>query len=547
MKHYFFIIVLCYINIVYAQEANTTIVTLESDLKSAISDTEKIQAMLALGEYELDHNFSRAEYIITNALDFVEENRRSISGKYKALVHVQLGILKRRKSEYQEAISHYLKSLAYFEKEKDTANIADIYHNIGMIHKFQKDFKTSFKYLDKSIQLNTLIKNKQGLGITLLIKGSNYRTLKKIDSAEVYYNKAKNIFLDINYTKGINQVNNFLVIVYLRTNREKEAIQLSEKNIERCKKNTENLYLVNNYINISAIYYKKKEYRFAGKYVDSAIKLSKKEGFKGNLVGAYRKKSRLWYKLGNYKAAYLSQRKYKKYSDSLFNIDNTRKLQELELKYQFEQEQKEIVLAKKTETKQKWLYFCLFLLTLVSATIIGILVRRNYKNHSKIVQGELEKEQVKKLFLDKKIKDSEEETKRLIADNSMRLEFKQELLDQLKTKASNMQSLEEMKQVMSSIISKLQLQITTESKFSSIQSKIEEVNKGFDAKLRELYPKLTKTDREICTLMRLNLSIKEVATIRGSSIDAVKTARYRIRKKMNLKAGEELEYLIQSL
>ncbi|MEM6686550.1 MAG: hypothetical protein AAF617_12275, partial [Bacteroidota bacterium] len=211
------------------------------------------------------------------------------------------------------------------------------------------------------------------------------------------------------------------------------------------------------------------------------------------------------------------------------------------------QERKEIELTAKSEAEEKQFYIILLLLTLISATIIGLLVRRNFTNRAKIAQEKLEKEQAQKLLLDEKVRINEEETKRLIADNSMRLEFKQELLDQLKTETSNIQSLEEMKQTMQSLVSKLQLQIATENKLSTIQDKIEEVNKGFDTKLREAYPKLTKTDREICALMRLNLSIKEIATIRNSSIDAVKAARYRIRKKMQLSAGEELEYIIQSL
>ena len=39
--------------------------------------------------------------------------------------------------------------------------------------------------------------------------------------------------------------------------------------------NNEYLNLVNNYLSISNTYYKQKNYRIAGKYVDSAIKLSR--------------------------------------------------------------------------------------------------------------------------------------------------------------------------------------------------------------------------------------------------------------------------------
>ncbi len=533
-------------SIVYAQEIDTTIISLENNLKNAASNTEKINALLALAEYELDHNFGKTEFILQEAVQLTQKDQ-NIAPKYSALVAVQLGVLNRRKGQHAAAIKQYLQALSYFEQVKDTANIADVYHNIGVLHKFQRDYKASFEYLEKAKKLHIKLTNKQGVANAMLMIGSNYKALKKSDSSELFYARAKEMYLTINDHKSIEKVNNYLASLFIKTGKDSLALQLNRENIARSKKNNEKLSLVTNYLSISNIYYKQKNYRIAGKYVDSAIKLSKKEGFRQKLASAYSKKSRLWYRLENYKSAYLSHRKYKKYADSLFNIENTKKLQELELQYQFEKERQEITQKTAAEATQKWLYFILFLLTLVSAILASMQLKRSFKNRAKITAEKLKKEQVQKKLLDEKVKVNEEETKRLVADNSMRLEFKQELLDQLKTETAKVQSLEEMKQTMNSLISKLQLQITTENKLSSIQDKIEDVNKGFDTKLRELYPKLTKTDREICALMRLNLSIKEIATIRNSSIDAVKAARYRIRKKMNLIARQELEYIIQSL
>jgi len=61
------------------------------------------------------------------------------------------------------------------------------------------------------------------------------------------------------------------------------------------------------------------------------------------------------------------------------------------------------------------------------------------------------------------------------------------------------------------------------------------------------YPSLTKSEREVCGLLRVNLSIKEVASIRNSTIDSIKSIRYRLRKKFNLDKNVELQNFIQSL
>ncbi len=65
--------------------------------------------------------------------------------------------------------------------------------------------------------------------------------------------------------------------------------------------------------------------------------------------------------------------------------------------------------------------------------------------------------------------------------------------------------------------------------------------------LQQSYSELTKGEREVCAFLRLNLSIKEIMTIRNVSSDSVKSMRRRIRKKMNVRSEIELEKYIREL
>ena len=65
--------------------------------------------------------------------------------------------------------------------------------------------------------------------------------------------------------------------------------------------------------------------------------------------------------------------------------------------------------------------------------------------------------------------------------------------------------------------------------------------------IKSLHPNLSKTDTEICSLIRIGLSRKEVANLRNTSLDAVKTARFRLKKKLNLSAEEALDDYINTL
>lgn len=64
-----------------------------------------------------------------------------------------------------------------------------------------------------------------------------------------------------------------------------------------------------------------------------------------------------------------------------------------------------------------------------------------------------------------------------------------------------------------------------------------EVNISFYKNLKGKYPKLTKNEKKLCAFIKLNMDTKDIASLLGVSVRGVETARYRLRKKMNLKQG----------
>ena len=67
----------------------------------------------------------------------------------------------------------------------------------------------------------------------------------------------------------------------------------------------------------------------------------------------------------------------------------------------------------------------------------------------------------------------------------------------------------------------------------------------FSAQLLDLHPELTAYDLKLCQLVRLNLSSKEIAAMLNISPASVNTARYRLRKRLQLREDQDLnKYLI---
>lgn len=66
-------------------------------------------------------------------------------------------------------------------------------------------------------------------------------------------------------------------------------------------------------------------------------------------------------------------------------------------------------------------------------------------------------------------------------------------------------------------------------------------------RLRTLCPKVTRTDEQLCILIMLKQSNEEIARILGISRSSVLKNRYRLRVKLNLPEGIDLDAEIQRL
>jgi DNA-binding CsgD family transcriptional regulator len=68
---------------------------------------------------------------------------------------------------------------------------------------------------------------------------------------------------------------------------------------------------------------------------------------------------------------------------------------------------------------------------------------------------------------------------------------------------------------------------------------------NFMQKITAVYPDLKRNDLKLCAYLRMGLSSKEMASLLNTSVRSVETARYRLRKKLNMDSGENLLNFIQ--
>ena len=72
----------------------------------------------------------------------------------------------------------------------------------------------------------------------------------------------------------------------------------------------------------------------------------------------------------------------------------------------------------------------------------------------------------------------------------------------------------------------------------------EKLNSEFKKRLLHNYPNLTTNEIRLCTLIRINLTTKEIASLLNISPKSVEMSRYRLRKKLKVNKDENLSIII---
>lgn len=128
----------------------------------------------------------------------------------------------------------------------------------------------------------------------------------------------------------------------------------------------------------------------------------------------------------------------------------------------------------------------------------------------------------------------------------------QEVLSTIKQKNKLIESIEKEKSELKdehTLQGELQkdLAISIQEDWDVFSQYFRDQHQGFYTSLKEISPDLTNNELRMCSLAKMRLSVKEIASILYLSIDAVKSGRYRIRKKLNIDGDVELSDFLNTL
>ena len=273
-----------------------------------------------------------------------------------------------------------------------------------------------------------------------------------------------------------------------------------------------------------------------------------------NYLGA---KEQLLLKQNRIEAAYLTLKQIKNYSDSLRQISDTADkkwreelnditLDRVALNFEIERIQKENKI--KSQRSRLWIS------GLVSSIFIIILLflffsrkqhLENTRKEKLLVEQKLENEALKVNQLHSEIISKKRDLSDFAINLTQNQEWAKKVFERLKLiKNSN---LKERTKLLDELSEHIENKVTIDNNTKDFFERLEKLSDSFFSKLSEDHPNLSKTEIRLCSLIRLKMDSRSIATLQNITLASLNTSRYRLRKKLELSEDDDLDLFIQNI
>ena len=415
---------------------------------------------------------------------------------------------------------------------------------IGNIYNGLSKNKKALEYYLRTLEAAKKINSKQGLAASNGNIGMVYLELGKLDLSSKYLKKSIQLYQEIENSYGLSTSYGNLAIVYSKKGNAKKALYYADKAIKEIRSYgyTEDLLIA---LNVKAeVLTRLKNYETSNKYLDTCIANAKKIGFGLMLQKSYKSYANNLHKLGFNNKAFEYLQLHNKVKDSILTDKFQKRLADYETKYKTSEKQRKIEQLEYKEKSQK-----MQLIGVVGLAVLLIILLISFYQKRK------KEKLIAKLQLDKSQLLTESLSQELKLKNKQLTSHALNMLQKNKLLAVFLENLENViKIAKGDVVQKLNIikrqvkrLLTSEKDWNTFKIYFEQVNKGFLVKLKEINPKLTTNDIRLATLIKLNMTNKEIASILNINHQSVKNAQYRLKSKLALEKNENLKSFLETL
>ncbi len=292
-------------------------------------------------------------------------------------------------SDPENALPKYLRAFAIFDSLQDHRGLAKVSNELAVFHRKHTGAEKALMYLDIAEVNASAIHDQTDLGTAYGHRAVILDGQGKVDEAFKLYEKVYEIRLNEKDSVGLGYVLLDLSSMALRKGDLEKSLTLIEQSTRIRKNIGDRQGVAVNLVNTGETYYSVKNFPKAIEYFKSCLEEATAIGYTDLVRYTFEQLASAYANIGDYKNAFIYQQRGKVYSDSLFTIERTKVLADLQTKYESDKKDHQILLQR-AELRQMYTTIAALAILILAIVVILLLARNRHKREQLLLLKESE-------------------------------------------------------------------------------------------------------------------------------------------------------------
>lgn len=329
-----------------------------------------------------------------------------------------IGTVYHKSGDWELSLEYYLKAIEEGEINNNPRYLSSPISNIGKLYSDMGENEKAKEYDVEALRLAIMEGDKREMATSYNNLGTIYQETGFLDTAKIFYKEALKLYTEIGQLGGAAHVYNNMGIICFMEGDYKMSLQYFKDALRMRLKDRDMVNYSQSLMNLGIYYQMLGDYDSAIYYADTSGKVAVEYNALMEQKDAYIVMAESYDSLGRYEKALRYYQKFVLIKDSIMDEKSLMNMQELETKYQTDQQKKELELKdlriqqeeeeKAFAKSQKKFQFTLIGIGGVAMLLILLLMARGYllKRKSNIRLAEFNAElETQKEIIEEKNKD----------------------------------------------------------------------------------------------------------------------------------------------
>ncbi len=477
----------------------------------------------AIAKNYLGRTYSRINNLAKAETAFKESSEIFMgidSISYYCMVLNNYGTILGTKGDHSGALNTFLSVVKLSTEHAVALNFkSSALSNISYIYQLEQQNNKALEYALQGLDIDKKINNPRAIAESYNIIGTIYLNQNKLDSALNYYNKALGIESSDN--RRLQSIQNSAKVniakVYAERGDLKRAIEIL-RNTNTKEYASEKIYLQ------LADYYKQLfELDSAIVYAKQSLAIATDQKIKPGVRDAAKVLQDIYTELNDFELANHFLNLHYAYKDSVHNESSEKRFTDLRIELAVLEKQQQIDALKQREAINK-LRNRNLIIGLVTILFVIIILFFLYR------WKQAQKEKLLKQELELNNKHLSNHTLNMVHKNNAFAEIEEEVRQMKKNEKPNYQR----------ILNIVNRNRAEEKDWENFELYFGKVHKDFEIRIKSKFPTLSIGDFRLATLVKMNLTNTEIASILFIESKSVRMSKYRLKKKLGLGEKDDL-------